>query len=259
MFYMNFREKENFYNKDVVFEKPNAMKSLLHPVSPNCKKEPYRLAVFDMDRTTIDTSSPMLLVKKLLLEHRLSVADSAYIIKWAMSYKFHLPRQNNPVREKVFTAFMGKDALEVSADLQKFSEERIVPEVRKDAVDAMIKHLDDGIVVILLSASFDCVVARLMQEIPVNFGIATLMRITDDGKFTNEVLGTAPEAEGKPVALREFADAEFGAGEWVVEYAYGDHMSDAGILGMAKHPVAVCPDQQLKKYAKSQGWRIANW
>lgn len=256
---MNYRENENFYNEDVVFEAPNAMRSLLYPVAPDILKNPVHLAVFDMDGTSIDTSSPMLLVRKLLFERRLSLRDSAFIIHWALSYKFHLPRENNPVREKVFTAFNGKDYTEVCAELEKFSEDKIVPEVRDSAVNAMKKHMEDGIIVIMLSASFDSVVARLMREIPVNYGMATLMKIDDEGKLTNEVLGTAPEADGKPICLKTFADAEFGEGGWIVDYAYGDHMSDADILSMAKHPVAVCPDRKLKEYAEEKGWKIVEW
>ena len=256
---MNYRDNENFYNKGVVFQEPCGMKSLVNPVLENCKKKPYRLAVFDMDGTSINASSPSLLVRKLISERRLSFRDTAYIAKWAMTYKFHLPRENNPVREKVFTAFAGRNAKDVNLELEQFAEDEIVPHIRKTAVDLMNEHIEDGLVTILLSASFDCVVSRMMLSMPVNYGIATLMKIDDAGKITNEVQGTAPEGDGKPEVLRTFANAVFGEGNWVVDFAYGDHMSDDGVLKMAKHPVAVCPDRQLLKYAKEHGWEIAEW
>ena len=256
---MNFRRNENFYNDGVVYQEPCGMKSLVHPVAENCQKEPYRLAVFDMDGTSINASSPSLLVKKLIFERRLSLRDSAYIAKWAMTYKFHLPRENNPVREKVFTAFAGKNAKDVTLELEQFAENEIVPHIRKAAVDLMNEHIQNGLVTILLSASFDCVVSRMMLSMPVNYGIATLMKIGNEGKMTNVVLGTAPEGEGKPEVLKNFANAVFGEGRWVVDFAYGDHMSDDGVLKMAKHPVAVCPDRQLLKYAQQHNWEIAEW
>lgn len=256
---MNYRENENFYNDGVVFQEPCAMRSLVCPCSVNCSKKPYRLAVFDMDGTSINASSPSILVKKLISEKRLSLANTAYIAKWALTYKFHLPRENNKVREKVFTAFAGKDALEVSRELEQFAEEKIVPHIRKSATELMKKHIEDGIVVILLSASFDSVLSKMMLHMPVNYGIASLMRIDCDGKMTNEVQGTAPEGDGKPEVLKTFANAVFGEGNWVVDYAYGDHMSDDGILNMAKHPVAVCPDRQLLKHAQNHNWQIVYW
>ena len=256
---MNYREKDNFYNDGVVFQAPNAMKNLSCPLPNNSTKPPVKLAVFDMDGTSIDTSSPSKLVKKLTSERRLNVPNTLFILKWAFTYKFHLPRQNNPVRERLFSAFAGKDAIEVGRELEKFAEDEIVPHIRQEAVNLMKKHAEDGIVVVLLSASFDSVVSRMMLSMPVHFGIATLMKIDDAGKMTNKVLGTAPEGNGKPVVLTEFADEVFGEGNWKVEFAYGDHMSDDGVLEMAKHPVAVCPDRQLLQHAKDNNWEIAEW
>lgn len=256
---MNYRESENFYNKGVVFQPPCAMVSEVCPPSDDCCKKPYRLAVFDMDGTSINASSPSRLVKKLISERRLSLPDTAYIVKWALTYKFHLPRENNKVREKVFTAFAGKDAVEVSRELEQFAEEEIVPHIRKSATDLMKKHIKDGIIVVLLSASFDCVLSKMMLHMPVNYGIASLMKIDDEGKMTNIVDGTAPEGDGKPEVLKTFANSVFGEGNWVVDFAYGDHMSDDGILNMAKHPVAVCPDRQLLKHAQAHNWDIVEW
>ena len=256
---MNYRENENFYNKGVVFQEPCGMRSLVAPLSENVKKSPFRLAVFDMDGTSINASSPSKLVKKLITERRLSFADSAYIAKWALTYKFHLPRENNPVREKVFTAFAGKSAKDVSLELEQFAEDEIVPHIRKNATDLMKQHMENGLVTILLSASFDSVLSRMMLSMPVNYGIATLMKIDEQGRITNKVQGTAPEGDGKPEVLKTFANSIFGEGNWVVDFAYGDHMSDDGILNMAKHPVAVCPDRQLLKHAREHNWEIVYW
>ena len=256
---MNYRKDENFYNEGVVFQEPCGMKSLINPVLDTCQKEPYRLAVFDMDGTSINASSPSRLVKKLMGERRLSIPNTAYIAKWALTYKFHLPRENNKVREKVFTAFAGRDAKCVSRELEQFAEDEIVPHIRQNATKLMKEHIEKGLVTILLSASFDCVLSKMMLFMPVNYGIATLMKIDEQGRITNEVQGTAPEGDGKPEVLKTFANSVFGEGNWVVDFAYGDHMSDDGILNMAKHPAAVCPDRQLLKHAQSHNWEIVYW
>ena len=256
---MNYRLDKDYYNEGVLFQEPCGMASLVHPLLPTCQKLPYRLAVFDMDGTSINASSPTRLVKKLMGERRLSMPNAAYIAKWALTYKFHLPRENNRVREKVFTAFVGRDAKCVSRELEQFAEDEIVPHIRKSATHLMSKHIEEGLVTILLSASFDSVLSRMMLNMPVNFGIATLMKIDANGCMTNEVQGTAPEGDGKPEVLKTFANSVFGEGNWVVDFAYGDHMSDDGILNMAKHPVAVCPDRQLLKHAQSHNWEIVYW
>ena len=255
----NFREDSNFYNDGVLFAPPNAMRSLVTKMPAHAQREPYKLAVFDMDGTTINASSPTLLVRKLVRERKLKFSVACKIMKWALSYKFHLPRENDPVREKVFTAFQGKNAREVGRELERFAEDKIVPCIRHAAVLEMQKHLDNGVVVILLSASFDSVVSRMLLSVPANFGLATCMKIDEVGNYTNKVSGIAPEGDGKPLALKEFADAQFGRDNWEVVGAYGDHMSDDAILKLAKHPVAVTPDRKLLRYAKSVGWEVAQW
>lgn len=256
---MEFRTSETYYNKGVEFCDPCGLKSQVTPLPENLKQNPFHLAVFDMDGTTINTSSPLLLVRRLLLQGRLRVDVAVKIIHWALSYKFHLPRQNDPVRENVFTAFAGKNCFDVSRELEEFANEKIVPHIRVDATDKMREHAQDGLVVILLSASFDSVLSRMLLDVPAHFGIATLMKIEDGGNMTNEVLGTSPEGSGKPIVLKQFADANFGVGNWVVDFAYGDHMSDVDILQMATHPVAVTPDHQLEKFAQEHNWQISTW
>ena len=41
-----------------------------------------------------------------------------------------------------------------------------------------------------------------------------------------------------------------------VDFAYGDTEQDIPLLEHADHPVAVYPDQTLKKYALAHGWEI---
>ena len=41
--------------------------------------------------------------------------------------------------------------------------------------------------------------------------------------------------------------------------AYSDHVSDAALFAMAAEPVAVTPSRGLRRLARAQGWRIADW
>jgi phosphoserine phosphatase len=42
-------------------------------------------------------------------------------------------------------------------------------------------------------------------------------------------------------------------------YAYGDSYSDRPLLEAVGHPVAVNPDPQLYRHAKSKQWPVAQW
>jgi phosphoserine phosphatase len=44
--------------------------------------------------------------------------------------------------------------------------------------------------------------------------------------------------------------------DWPDSYAYADSISDAAVLALVGHPVAVAPDEQLRQHAHRAGWRI---
>ena len=104
----------------------------------------------------------------------------------------------------------------------------------------MRDHLEHGHVVVCVSATFEPIVAKAMTCHPVQFGIATRMQIDDDGCYTDRVDGLPVEGAEKVVALKAFADELFGAGRWVLEWAYGDH-----------HPIAIC-SRRLGMAARSR-------
>lgn len=254
----NVIENHNFYTDDVSFCPPNAMKATSSSFNFE-NDDKVLLSVFDMDGTAINTSSPVKLVKKLSYERRISRLNAFRIALWALAYKLQLPRKNNPVRQRVFRAFKGKDALEVNDYLKDFAKSEIVPFIRSSCACEMKKNHEQNIINLLLSASFDGVVCEVMRHLPVDFAIATRMKIDERGCYDNVVEGIAPEGQGKATTLKEFADANFGVGRWEVVSAFGDHLSDVPVLELAKRPVAVTPDKALKRYATKNNWDIEMW
>ena len=91
-----------------------------------------------------------------------------------------------------------------------------------------------GHVVVVISATFEPIILRAMQHHPFENQISTRMRVAPDGTYTREVEGLPVEGEQKLVAVTEFGDARFGAGNWELAYAYGDHHSDRAVLSAAR-------------------------
>ena len=220
---------------------------------------PVQLAVFDFDGTSITGNSPVLLVRYLYAHKMLPVSVMLRILVWASAYKFRIPQQESWVRGLVFTAFRGKPQEEVDQFLYDFYDEKIDSRFRHDAEAAMCAHTEAGHVVVVISATFEPIVVRAMDFHSFDLQISTRMHVDATGAYTCEVEGLPVEGEEKVCAIRRFADEAYGAGNWELAYAYGDHHSDRPLLLAASHAFAVTPDRPLKRTARSKGWEILEW
>lgn len=222
-------------------------------------KGPVRIAAFDFDGTSIDGNSPVALVRYLGARRRLSVSNLLLIGFWALAYKLRLPQDEAWVRARVFSAFKGKRVSAVNKYLWGFYDAEVDERFRMPAGEAMQRHLDAGHAVVCVSASFEPIIAAAMRRHPMQFAIATRMRVTPEGTYLNRVLGEPIEGAAKLEALTRFADERFGVGGWVLEAAYGDHHSDRALLAAAHHACAVCPDRPLTRTARERGYRMEDW
>ena len=226
---------------------------------PGASARPVRLAVFDFDGTSISGNSPVLLVRHLALSGMLRKSVVARICAWGVAYKFRLPQNESWVRGLVFTAFEGKPKGEVDRFLEGFYDEKIASRFRADADRAMRAHHEAGDEVIVVSATFEPIILRAMEHHPFDLQVSTRMRVDGRGCYTREVEGLPVEGAEKLAAVTRFADARWGAGNWELAYAYGDHHSDRTLLSAATHAFAVTPDNPLERTARRAGWEILDW
>lgn len=229
------------------------------PAAGEVAGSPVEVAAFDFDGTCISGSSPKRLVsilgkKKLIDPYRL-----LRVGLWGAAYKLNLPKDAEGVRTRVFSAFKGLPAIRVNDYLCRFYHERI-EEIYRPAADAeMIAHLEAGHAVVLVSASFEPIVAAAMTGHPIQFALASRMRIDGAGDYTDEIDGLPTEGPDKIVVLEHFLNERFGRGGWELGWAYGDHFSDVTMLEAAKHPCAVTPDGKLARLARRRGWDVLDW
>ena len=218
-----------------------------------------RLAVFDFDGTSIAGNSPVLLVQPLMRRRMLRKRVVFRIMLWAAAYKLRLPQNESWVRGLVFTAFEGHPVAEVDKFLADFYDERISMLFRPEADQAMRAHAEAGEIVVVISATFEPIILRAKEHHPFEHQISTRMRIAPDGSYTREVEGLPVEGEEKLAAVRRFGDERYGAGNWELAYAYGDHHSDRAVLAAAAHPRAVNPDRPLARTARESHWEVLSW
>lgn len=218
-----------------------------------------QLAVFDFDGTSIEGNSPVMLVSYLARKRMLRKRVVFKIALWGLRYKLRLPQNESWVRGQVFSAFEGKPVKEVNEFLAHFYEEVVAQRFRKEASDVMVRHAREGMDVVVVSASFEPIVVRAMQDHPFQFQISTRMKVAPDGTYTREVEGLPIEGDEKLAAVTRFADERYGKGNWEIAHAYGDHHSDRTVLKAAKTPHAVDPDRPLMRTATRLGWDVLDW
>ncbi len=217
------------------------------------------VAAFDFDGTCISGSSPKKLVSALSKRNLISPYKLLRVGLWGMAYKLNLPKDAEGVRTRVFSTFKGFSAVNVNDFLYRFYHRKIADLYRRDADACMIAHLEAGHVVVLVSASFEPIIAAAMTEHPIPVALASRMQIDAEGDYSGEVEGLCTEGPDKAVVLRHFLDEHYGEGNWELGWAYGDHYSDLTLLEEALHPCAVTPDGKLRRYAKGRGWTILDW
>ncbi len=224
-----------------------------HPFNTN------KLAVYDFDGTCISGNSPVMLVRYLIRRRKLDPWAAMRICFWAIAYKLQLPQNESWVRWLVFKPFDGIPKEEVDAYLAQFYEDVVSKRYRPEADESMRRMSEEGILVVVVSATWQAIVDQAQKSHPFDVGISTSMQVDNMGNYTRFVDGLPIEGMEKVRAVKRFADERFGRGNWVIEYAYGDHHSDIPLLERAKHPCAVTPDNPLERQAKRRNWQILNW
>ena len=71
--------------------------------------------------------------------------------------------------------------------------------------------------------------------------------------------------ERKPVgakalrAITKWANEKYGAGNWELSCAFGDHHSDIPMLSRAADAFAITPDSTLSRTARENDWHALDW
>ena len=228
------------------------------PVRP-AKNGKIQVAAFDFDGTCIKGNSPVLLVRYLGMRHKMNYGKIALVILWAGFYKARLPQNEDWACGLVFSAFQHKPVKMVDRFIDEFYRRVIPKRFRPLADEALREHAEAGHAVIWVSASFEPIIKAATQDHYVHHVVATRMKVDENGCYTDEVDGTCVEGLEKIKRLNEFCDQQFGAGNWELGWAYGDHYTDRPMLSAARHAFAVTPDGPLERTAKKKGWTVLDW
>lgn len=136
---------------------------------------------------------------------------------------------------------------------QQFMASKIEPNILPKAEELLARHRTKGDTLLIITATNRFITAPIANRLGVDDLIAVDPEIVD-GRYTGRVAGTPSYREGKVTRLKQWLEGQ----EFTMDGAwfYSDSHNDLPLLEQVEHPVAVDPDDTLRKIAEERQWRI---
>jgi HAD superfamily hydrolase (TIGR01490 family) len=159
-------------------------------------------------------------------------------------------------RDKMLSVTRGWEQAHVSGIVRETFEKIVAPIIYAEALELFEEHLDAGRKIFLVSSSPIEIVSHLAEYLGIDECIASESRVDTDGRYTGELEFYA-YGPHKAAAIR--AAAERDGIDLTRSYAYSDSITDAPMLEIVGHPVAVNPDRELARLARSREWEVRDF
>ena len=136
---------------------------------------------------------------------------------------------------------------------QQFMASKIEPHILPKAEELLARHRTKGDTLLIITATNRFITGPIAERLGVDDLIAVEPEMVD-GRYTGRVDGVPSYREGKVIRLQAWLEAQDLTmdGAWF----YSDSHNDLPLLEKVDHPVAVDPDDTLRKVAEERHWRI---
>jgi HAD superfamily hydrolase (TIGR01490 family) len=214
------------------------------------------LTLFDLDNTLLDGDSDYFWAQFLIEE---GVLDGENYEK--MNDAFYASYKAGTLNIHEFLMFQLRPLsqyprAQLDAWHAQFMRRKILPIIGAKARKLVDDHLAAGDLCAIITATNSFVTAPIARELKIPHLIATEPEIVD-GAFTGGVEGTPSFREGKIVRLDAWLRERGKPLEsFERSYFYSDSLNDLPLLERVSHPVAVDPDDTLRRVAKERGWPV---
>lgn len=211
------------------------------------------LAIFDLDNTLLGGDSDYLwgkfLVEKALVDPVLYERENQ---RFYDEYKAGTLDIYNFLEFSL--APLSKHSLETLSELHhEFMQSKINSIWLKKAEILINKHRKNNDFLLIITATNHFVTAPIAKKLGVDDIIATMPE-QKNNRYTGKVSGTPCFQDGKVKRLSEWLQKNNYSLEG--SHFYSDSINDLPLLLKVTHPIAVDPDEQLKKYADEHDWPI---
>jgi len=138
----------------------------------------------------------------------------------------------------------------------EFMRAKVRPMIRKKGIELVQRHLRDNHLCAIVTSTNAFITAPIAREFGGDHLLATELEVKD-GRFTGRPSGVPCFRQGKVTRLAEW----LGGQGWTLasfseSWFYSDSQNDLPLLERVTHPVAVDPDEILRREASTRGWQI---
>jgi HAD superfamily hydrolase (TIGR01490 family) len=220
-----------------------------------------QLAVFDLDGTLHDGN----ILSGFLLHHRLHKVNRLPLYAYVASHSLLIPFwkigliPEISMRElwarNLSWAVAGMSKQTGDSCFQWIAGHYVIPLIRPDVYDLVLRHGKEGYRVILVSGTPVPLLEIISRRLGIGEWVGTPLE-TADGRYTGRIEPPVCQGEGKGTRLKSFLGDAVDSVDWKASFAYADSITDMPLLKMFGRPVAVHPDPKLAAEAKRLNWAI---
>lgn len=228
-----------------------------HLRAPRANRRGRAGAFFDVDRTLLRGSSFLALAGPLrrarLISRKRLLTAALHQLTFTLRGASHQKLED--AGRAGAEAVRGVEAERLRRVTMDALDTTLVPRLHEQALQAIDAHHRAEEPVFLVSSAPVEIVEPLARAVGAADFAATHAEVAA-GRYTGRLLDFC-YGPAKYQAVRELAERH--GVDLRRSHAYADSFSDAPMLGMVGHPVAVNPDHDLRALAVRRGWRIARF
>jgi len=213
-------------------------------------------ALFDMDKTLLDTSSGQLYVRYLYRHGQMGRGEIVAAAWWGVLSRLGVLDMTGLI-PRLLALAAGDDEAAMRQLCDRWFAEDVIPHMTERGRQRVAEHQAQGRVLGIVSASTQYVVGPLAAHLGFPGQYVCTHLESEDGHLTGQVVPPVCYGPGKVVWAERFAaeqDVDLSS-----SYFYTDSITDLPLLERVGHPVAVNPDPRLRRLARKREWPIESF
>ena len=216
------------------------------------------LALFDLDNTLLSGDSDFEWAQFLISK---GVVDSE--LQAAQNSRFYEQYKDGTLDIYEFLSFQlapltRHPRAELDAWHQEYMERHILPIMSAEAQDVVKQHRDNGDLCAIVTATNSFVTGPIARAFGIPHLIATIAAVDPQtGAFSGAPRGTPAFREGKIERVEAWLES-LGLcwASFEDSFFYSDSHNDLPLMHKVKTPVAVDPDDKLRRHSEQADWII---
>ena len=213
------------------------------------------LALFDMDGTIINGDTNDIFFKYLL---DINLVDKDFVAPFK---DFHEAYFKGTLKIEDFILYaikplLGKTREEIDAIVRPCVKDRILPKVKRGAMDAIKFHKERHDTIVIVTATVEYIIDSIAKELGIHHVIGAQIGFNNN-RLEHKIISKAPYQDGKKIRLESFINEHNLSLQG--SYGYGDSLNDIQMLEMVENKFAIDANDKFKldpfyKKTKALSW-----